>query len=234
MRSRPNSRSRRSLTTSRCSQAQKAHAKAEPQRHARLGRVHDGRVVERELVQRVAQVLEVLGVDGEDARVHHGLDLAVARAGLGGGPAGVGDGVAHAHEQRVLEAGDHVAHLAHAQVVQRGVGRAAHAHLLDLDLLPAAHEAHLLAGADRAVDHADEGHHAAVGVEVRVEDERLERRLGVTGGRGDVGDDGLEELVECPRPSCPTPCRRRRTGWRGPPRSRSWCAPRRRRAGRPC
>ena len=60
-------------------QAQEAHAETKAQRHRRLRLPHQRRIVDVQLIERVAQVLVVLVVDGEQARVDHGLGLAVAR-----------------------------------------------------------------------------------------------------------------------------------------------------------
>ncbi len=46
----------------------------------------------------------------------------------------------------------------------------------------------------RAVEHADRADDAAVGVVVRVEDQPLERRIGVSGRRGNPVDDRVEQL----------------------------------------
>ena len=63
-------------------QAQEAHAEAKAQRHRRLRLPHQRRIVDVQLIERVAQVLVVLVVDGEQARVDHRLGLAVARQRL--------------------------------------------------------------------------------------------------------------------------------------------------------
>ena len=82
-RSRSYSRSRRSRTMSMCSSPRKPHAEAEPERVGRLGLPGQRGVVERELLERVAEVGVVVGVDREDAAEDHRLDLAVAGHRLG-------------------------------------------------------------------------------------------------------------------------------------------------------
>ena len=66
-------------------QAEEAAAEAEAERLARLGLPGERGVVERQLLERVAQVRELVGLDREQPAEHHRLDLAVAGQRLGGG-----------------------------------------------------------------------------------------------------------------------------------------------------
>ena len=66
-------------------EAQEAHAEAKAQRHRRLGLPYQRRIVDVQLVESVAEVLVIFIVDGEQARVDHGLGLAIARQRLGAG-----------------------------------------------------------------------------------------------------------------------------------------------------
>ena len=177
-------------------QAQETHAEAKAQGVGGLGLVDEGRVVERELVEGVAQGGVLVCVDGEHARVDHGLDVAVAGQGLFGAALGQSDGVAHLDELGVLDGGDEVAHLADGELVDRDLCRAAHADFEHLAELAVGHELDAVALFDGAVDDADERDHAAVGVEVGVEDERLERGVGVAFWGRDLLDDLLEQLVD--------------------------------------
>ena len=59
-------------------QAEEAAAEAEAERVGGLGLPRQRRVVERELLERVAQVRVVVGVDREQAAEDHRLDVAVA------------------------------------------------------------------------------------------------------------------------------------------------------------
>ena len=65
-------------------QAEEAAAEAEAERLAGLGLLGQRGVVERELLERVAQVRELVGVDREEPAEDHRLDLAVAGQRLGG------------------------------------------------------------------------------------------------------------------------------------------------------
>ena len=166
-------------------QAEEAAAKAEAERLADLGLVAQRRVVELELLERVAQlvVLARLGrvEAGEDLR----LDLLEAGQRLGG-RAGVvrqllleRDGVADLGRLQLLDAGDDEADLA-------GRAAASRAHRLrreDAELLGAVdrvagHQADALAAPQRAVDHAHQHHDADVVVEPGVDDHRAQRRVG--------------------------------------------------------
>ena len=177
-------------------QPQETDAEAKAKGHGGLGRPGERRVVHVELVEGVAEVLVLLGVHGEETGVDHRLGLAISRAGRGAGADGVGDGVAHAHALRILEAGDHIAHLAHGQLVDRCLGRALHAHAVAEEVLVLLHHVQLVVLADVAVKDAHRGHHTAILVKVRVEDEGLERGVSVSRGRGDEEHDGLEQVVD--------------------------------------
>jgi len=60
--------------------------------------------------------------------------------------------------------------------------------------LPRGEDADLLAFLQGAVEHAEEHHHAQIRVVPGVEDERLEGRGRVALGRGQVGDDALDQI----------------------------------------
>ncbi len=177
-------------------EAEEAHAEAEAQGHGGLGLPHEGRVVDVQLLQGVPEVLVVLVVHREDAGVDHGLGLAVAGQRLSAGAVAVREGVAYAHALGVLEAGDHEAHLARAQLVHGHLDRALHAHAVGQEVLAGLHHGELVALGHVAVEHADHGHHAAVLVEVRVEHQRLEGRARVALGGRHEEDDGLEQVVD--------------------------------------
>ncbi len=70
-----------------------------------------------------------------------------------------------------------------------------HAHRLDLERLAVRHEADALALAHGSLHHAHQHDHAAIGVEPRVEDERLQRRIGVARGRRQPMHDRFQHLV---------------------------------------
>ena len=145
-----------------------------------------------EFLERVAQVLVVLVVDREQAGVDHGLGLAIALQGRVAGIAREGEGIAHVHGLGVLQARDHKTDLAHAERVERKLGGTTHADAVDEELLAALHHPQMVALLDLAVEDADRGNDAAVLVEIGVEDEGLERLVGVALGRAHQEHDGLE------------------------------------------
>ncbi len=149
-----------------------------------------------QLVERVAQFGVLVAVDREQAGEDHRLDFAVAGELLGGAVLGERDRVADLDQRGILEAGDQVADLADAELVDRLVRGAADADLFDVGDDVGGHEANLQALADGAVDDADERHDAAVRVEVAVEDQRRERRIRVADGRRHVAHDRLEHVSD--------------------------------------
>ena len=136
-------------------------------------------------------------VGREEARPHHGLGLSVAGERLTGAAlARQGDRVSDLGQMDVLEAGDHVPDLAGAEGVHgRGLGRH-HARLFGVGRdVRGEHLDRRVAGQPAALD-ADVGDHAAVGVERRVEDQRLQRRVGVADRRRHPLDHRLQQLAD--------------------------------------
>ena len=120
-----------------------------------------------------------------------------------------GDGVADPRLAHVLHAGDQVADLADAEVAGLDRLGADHADLEHLVDGAGRHHLDPVAVAELAVDHADVGDDAAVGVVDRVEDQRPRRGVGVADrGRG-LLDDLVEQLVDAHRRSCAEPAARR-------------------------
>ena len=115
-------------------QAEEAAAEAEAERLAGLGLPRQRGVVERQLLERVAQVGELVGVDREEAAEDHRLDLAVARQRLRGRARLGRERVAHAQQRDVLDAGDQVADLAGVERVDRRHVRAEEADLVGVGL----------------------------------------------------------------------------------------------------
>ncbi len=175
-------------------QAEEAAPESEPERTGRLGRVGDRRVVELELLERLAQVLEVVTVDREQAGEHHRLRVAVAGEHVGR-PAGRGrDRLTRAGVADVLDAGDEVADLAGPEFVHRGGNRAAGADLDRLVVGAGLHERELGARDHLALHDPHARHDAAVLVELGVEDQALQRCVGVADGRRDALDDRVEQV----------------------------------------
>ena len=177
-------------------QAEEPAAEAEAQRAGRLGFVGDRRVVELQLLQALAQVLEVVAVDRVQTAEHHRLRVAVAGQRLGRPVRRGGDGLADAGLGDVLDAGDQVADLAGAELGQRGRHRSASADLDDLVQRAGLHELQPAAAGQPAVHHPHRADHAAVLVELAVEDQRLQRRVGIARRRRDALAHGVEQVVD--------------------------------------
>ena len=111
-----------------------------------------------------------------------------------GGPGRARHRVADLGLADVLEPRRDVADLARHQLPDRDELRAEDAELERFGLDPAAHEPDRLAVADRSLREADVDDHALVGVVVAVEDQALQRSLGVALRRRDPRDDRLEDL----------------------------------------
>ena len=176
-------------------QPEEAAAEPEPERRRRLGLVGDRCVAELQLLDALAQVLEVVAVDRVQAAEHHRLRIAVAGQGLGRAAERGRDRLTAAGLADQLDAGDQVADLARTELLDRRRHRAAHADLDDLVVGLGLHEQHLVGTGHAAVHHPHAGHDAAVLVVLAVEDERLQRRVRIAGRGRDALDDGVEQLA---------------------------------------
>ena len=133
-------------------QAEEAAAEAEAQRDGVFLRIAHGRVVELELLERVAQVAVFAAVGGVDAGIDHRLDGLIAGQRLGARVFDARDGVAHARVGDVFDRRGQIADLARAERVD-GVHarRAQRADLDDLIFRAGGHHAHVHSGAQYAV-----------------------------------------------------------------------------------
>ena len=174
--------------------AQESHAEAKAQRVAVLHLPLKRRVVQRQLLESLFKRLELVAFDGEQTRVYHGLRLAVARQGLGHAADPRGDSIAHANLGNVLQARDQISDFAHRKVRKRNLFGMARANFFNKNLGTGVHEAHLVALLDGAVDHANQRDHAAIRIEIRVENKRAQRAFGVAFGRRNKMHHGLEQV----------------------------------------
>ena len=137
-------------------------------------------VVELELFQRIAQVGVLAAVLGVDAAVDHRAHLAVAGQRLARGVLRAGHGVADLRFVDVLDAGGEVADLTSLKLLRRLQPQRAHQAAFEhLEGRAGRHHSDLHAGPDGAVLEAHIDDHAAVGVVIAVEDQRLERGVRV-------------------------------------------------------
>ena len=109
-----------------------------------------------------------------------------------------GERVAHLHLGGGFDVRDHIANVASDEFFPGKKFRLLgfeDADFFDLVVGIRRHELHGVAGLDRALDDANVNHHAAVGVEVRVESERLQSVVLLAGGVGDTLHDRLENIL---------------------------------------
>ena len=133
-------------------------------------------------------------VDGVEAGEDHALDVFEAGQGLGAGARDLGDGVADLGVGDVLDGRDEEADLAGGELGERDRLGRHDAHALDVEGLAVRHDLDLHALAQASVDDAGEHDDAAVGIEPGVEDEGLQRRVGISTRRRQTMHDGLEDV----------------------------------------
>ena len=103
-------------------QAEKAAAEAEAERDRGLGLVEERGVVQAQLVERVAQLFVLVGLDGVEPGEDHRLDLLKAGERLFGRARGLGDRVADLHVGHGLDRGRQEADLADREAVDAASG----------------------------------------------------------------------------------------------------------------
>ena len=177
-------------------QAEEAAAEAEAERRRGLHFVGKARVVEPQPADRGAQVLEIGGVDREQAAEHHRLRRLEAGQRRRGRPPVVGDGVADAGVGDLLDLRGDEADLAGAEFGRVGHLRAEHADAVDFIMRVGAHHADAQALADDAVDDPHQHDDAEIGVVPAIDQQRLQRRRLVALGRRQAVDDRLQHEVD--------------------------------------
>ncbi len=174
--------------------AEEAAAEAEAHRLGAFRLEAQRGVVQAQLVQRLAQVRVVLGIDREQAGEHARLHFLETGQRLGGRIAGQGQGVADRRAVHVLDRRGDPAHLARRQPAGNlALGRE-HAHRVDLVVAAGGHDQQLVAGLDLALHHAHQRDHAQVVVEPGVDDQRLQLVGVARDRRRDAVDDRLQHL----------------------------------------
>ena len=176
-------------------QPEEAAPKAEAERRRGLRLEEERRVVQPQLLQRVAQLRILAAFDrvqtGED---HRFADLEAGER-FRRGARRLGDRVPDLRVRDGLDSGEDESNLADAKLLDhRRLGRE-HADLIDDVLLPLRHQPDLHARTDDAVDQAGQDDHAAIRVVPGVEDQGLERRVGIALRRRQARHDRLEHVV---------------------------------------
>src|SRR5699024_3612709 len=160
-------------------QAKEAAAETEAQGDGGLRLEAQGCVVKLQLLDGLTQLRVLIRGDREQARVNHRLRLRVALQRVGRAVVRQGDGIANLGLADVIHSGDEVAHLADAKAL--GLRRAwgDDTDVEGVVLRTGGHHLVLLTVVQATVHHADVGHHTAVGVVHRVEDQRAGRSIRV-------------------------------------------------------
>ena len=176
-------------------QAEKAAAEAKAQCDRAFRLEKERRVVEPQFLQRVAQQRVLMRVHGIQTGEDHRLDVFKAGQLRRGRPCVVGDGVADLCIADSLDSGGKKAHLAGEEFADLHRLGHQHAHGFNFKSLPVRHEANALSLAHRALHHAHQHDDAAIGVKPGVEDQRLQRRVGVARGRRQPMDNRFQHIV---------------------------------------
>ena len=175
-------------------QAKEAAAEAEAQRHRRFRLINQGRVVELELIERLAEFRILRIVDREQTRVDHGLRVTVAFERIGRGLERGSDGVAHLGLADVFRAGDNITDLTRTKRLCRHHVWADHADFNRIMGHANTHHVQFLTGTQLAIDHTNVGDDAAVGVVDGVEDQRTRGSFRIAGWCRNVGNNAVEQF----------------------------------------
>ena len=175
-------------------QAEEAAAEAEAERDGAFGLEEERGVVEPKLLQRFAQQGVFVGVDRVEAGEDHGLDFFETGQRFDRGAIVIGDGVADLGVGNVLDVGDKEANFAGDQFFDfHRLGRE-YAQSFDLEHAPVPPQADVLSLLQGAFEHAGQDHHAAIGIEPGIKNQRLQvvarRRLWAAA----PFDDGFQNI----------------------------------------
>ena len=138
----------------------------------------------------------MVSLDWEKPREHHGLDIAVAGQRFRGATRCKRYRVTDLDLRHVLQPCHEIAHVADRKVGKRNLGWLAGTDLLDERFGTSGHHVDGIALFDRAVDDADQSDYSPVCIEIRIEDERAKRRIGIASRSWNVVDNGLEKVVD--------------------------------------
>ena len=144
-----------------------------------------------QFLQRSAQILIVLGLNGIHAREDHRFGFLETVNGFVAGARYMGDGVAHFHFRGSFDARYNITYIAGGNLLARGHVEFENTYLVRVVLLAGVDEAHLVARLHRAVHHLEISDDTAEGVENRVKNQTLQRRFRVAFRRRDALHDGV-------------------------------------------
>ena len=175
---------------------EEAAPETESKRNGRFRNERYGRVVQRQLFKRVPKLRILIPLYRIKTAKHHRFDATVAGEGLRRRVKRVGDGVSHMRLRNAFDIRDEISHLAPSETIHRNVRRTEDADFLHRIFLPRNHEADIRSRSDLSVDDSDIADNTAVIVVNRIENQRPERRFGVSLGRADRLHDALQDVID--------------------------------------
>ena len=156
-------------------QPKESAAEAETKRHGGLRFIGKRRIVEDELIQRIAQGFIIRTVRRIDAAEYHRVCLLVARERFLRGVRHIGDGVTHLGFGDAFDGSSNITDLARSKLIRGLQRRREHTHLRNIKLIARCHGADAHASAHRAFLDAHIAQSALVVVINAVKDQRAER-----------------------------------------------------------
>ncbi len=177
-------------------QAEEAAAETEAERLRHLRLVAQRGVIELQLLQRLAQRVVLVRLDRIEPREDLRLDLLEARQRRAGRPVDEGQRIADLRRLQLLDARDDVADLARTQHVARHRLGREHADLLAEVGRTGRHQANAVLVAQAAIDDPHQHDDADVVVEPGIDQQSLQRRLGISLGCRNAFDDRLEDVLD--------------------------------------
>src|SRR5690606_19527222 len=151
-------------------------------------------IVERQLLQCLAEILEIVGTDRKQTGVDLRFDTLETRQHIHIRSRGQGQSIAHRGAMDVLDAGNDEAHLAGLEIGGLTVFRGEYADAVDLMHLAGGLDQNLVALLHPAVLDPHQRDHAQIIVEPGVDDQRLQRRPNLAFGRRNHLDQSLQHV----------------------------------------
>ena len=152
-------------------------------------------IVEMQFLQRVAQGVVLVRLDRIQTREHLRLDFLEAGQRLRSGPVSQGDRVAHFGSLDILDARDDEPYFARRKLFSWLRFWRKHTDLFAQMHGTGRHQLDFILRLQAAVHYPHQHHYADIVVEPGIDDQRLERSFGITFGRRDARNNGLENVV---------------------------------------
>ena len=153
-------------------------------------------IVQRQLLQRLAKILEIIRTDRKQAGINLRLDLLEPRQRIDIRGIGQGQGIAHRRTMNVLDTGDNEAYFTGLQVNSFGMLGVEHADAVDQMGLAGRLDQHLVTLLDPAMLDAHQRHHAKVVVEPGINDQCLQRCFDLAFRRRNGVNQRFEHILD--------------------------------------